>query len=93
MLVFCSNLLYGNIRYTILIYFENTLFYVGKKLLMGFSFMVLDINLRKMPYFLNLDIESFWKWKLVLKISLGFLTNSKHAVLEKLIYSDATMIC
>jgi len=52
---------------------------------MGFSFMVLDINLRKMPYFLNLDIESFWKWKLVLKISLGFLTNSKHAVLEKLI--------
>ena len=51
---------------------------------MGFSFMVLGINLRKMPYFLNLDIESFWKWKLVLKISLGFLTSSKHAVLEKL---------
>lgn len=51
---------------------------------MGFSFMSLGINLRKMP-FLNLDIESFWKMEVGAEGITGIFNKSKHAVLEKLI--------
>lgn len=63
----------------------NTLFPEVRGLLMDLEYIWYTKYFYCVPFVLILGIGSFWKRKFVLKMSLGFLTNPKHAMFKMLI--------